>query len=84
MSELGWVGKKMRHRDGRTGEIRKENVGFSFAALFIDVDGGGEAMVQLNTTGPDSGEVGWEWFCENFSGGACWLTLGDHNPDAPK
>lgn len=73
----------MRHSDGRTGEIRKEKFGFCFAALFIDVDGGGTAMVQLNTTGQDSGEAGWEWFCEHYSSGACWLKLGDHDVGAP-
>lgn len=69
----------MRHFDGRTGEIRKENVGSASVALFIAIDGGGEAMIQLNASGSDSGETGWEWFCENYSSGACWLLLGDHN-----
>jgi hypothetical protein len=78
MSELGWQGTKVRHADGRTGVIASDYVGFCHAGLSIRVDGGGEAFIQLNTNGPDTGEAGWEWWCENFDGGARWLTLGDH------
>lgn len=76
--DLGWRGKKVRHEDGHTGKINGEFVGFGFAGISICIDGGGEAYVQLNTKGSDSGNTGWSWWCENFSGGARWLKLGDH------
>ena len=76
-----WKGIKVRNDDGRTGSITSDFTGFGFRALTIHVaPGTTEANVQLNATGMDSGETGWEWLCENFSGGARWLPLGDHNP----
>lgn len=77
-SDLGWRGKKVRNEDGRTGVIYKEFVGFGFAGLDIRVDDGVEGYVQLNTLGKDSGDTGWSWWCEEFSGGARWIPLGDH------
>ncbi len=83
MSTLGWKGIRVRHRDGRTGVICGESPTFSYAQLEICVDGGGRAFVQLNVNGPDAGEPGWEWWCENVNGGARWLDLGDHNRAEP-
>lgn len=79
MSELGWRGKPVRNADGRQGRITGEHTVFSEAQLTITVDGGEKATVRLNSDGPDAGELGWEWLCEEFSGGARWLPLGDHN-----
>lgn len=76
---LGWRGKQVRHVDGRTGRIRCEFVGFMYAALTIDASDGAEEVVQLNTRCSDSGAKGWAWLCENFSEGAAWLPLGNHN-----
>lgn len=78
MSDLGWKVTKVRHTDGRTGIIVSDYAGFLHAALMIRVDGGGESFVQLNTNGPDTGEAGWQWWCENFDGGAKCLQLSDH------
>lgn len=80
MSSLGWVGKQVRHRDGRTGSITGEFVGFGFAGLTISIadTDSPTAYVQLNTSGPDTGEAGWEWWCPNFEGGAQYISLGDH------
>ena len=78
-NDHGWRGMTVRHLDGRTGTIRREYAGFLHLALTIAVDGGGEAHVQLNTNGKDSGEPGWAWHCPEFSGGPAWLPLGDHN-----
>lgn len=83
MSELGWVGTKVRHADGREGVIRGEDSIFCQTNLTIHVDGGGTASVQLNTDRQDNGEIGWEWWCKNFDGGARWLRLGDHNIRKP-
>ncbi len=79
-----WTGVKVRNEDGRTGTITGDYagdyVGFCHRSLTITVDGGGKDYVQLNTDGPDSGAVGWEWFSEGFSSEPTWLPLGDHNP----
>ena len=75
----GWAGIKVRHADGRTGVIRSDYTGFAHRALTIEIDGGGKDHVQLNADGPDSGSKGWEWWCEHFSSGPCWLKLGDHS-----
>lgn len=79
MSKLGWQGKQVRHRDGRTGVIRAEYVGFGYVLLNIDATNGSEAVVLLNAHSGDGGATGWAWLCENFSGGPHWLPLGDHN-----
>ena len=68
-----WKGIKVKHQDGREGVIASDYAGFMHRALQINVVGGEDAYVQLNTDGPDSGEAGWSWWCENFSGGARWL-----------
>lgn len=78
---LGWQDKKVRNRDGREGTVTSEYVGFGFVNLTISVPGGRSGHVQLNTQGFDSGGRGWEWFCENFAGGARWLKLGDFEED---
>lgn len=79
MSDIGWKGKLVRHADGRTGHISGEYVGFCHIDLTIVTDEGDDGHVQLNINGPDSGETGWEWWCEDFTGGARYLPLGDHN-----
>ena len=78
-NDHGWRGKTVRHLDGRTGTIRRESTGFLCIALTIEVAGGGEARVQLNANGTDTGDTGWAWLCPEFSGGPAWLPLGDHN-----
>ena len=75
---MSWQGIKVRHPDGRKGSIRHDNEGFLHSALFINVDGGGEDFVQLNSNGPDTGSPGWEWYSEHSDGGPKWITLGDH------
>lgn len=79
MSGLGWKGKTARNKDGRTGVIRDEWAGFAHVGLSLRVDAGKDAFVELNIRGADSGETGWQWLCENFSGGPAWLPLGDHS-----
>lgn len=76
----GWKGKQVRHLDGRLGEITKEDPWFAGCDLHITVEGGGTAIVKLNATQKDGGELGWSWWCPEFSSGPCWLPLGDHNP----
>lgn len=78
-NDHGWRGKSVRHLDGRTGTIRSEYTGFLHIALTIAVDAGGQAHIQLNANGQDSGDAGWAWLCAEFSGGPAWLPLGDHN-----
>ena len=73
-----WKGITVKHQDGREGVIASDYAGFMHRALQINVVGAEDAYVQLNSDGPDSGEAGWSWWCENFSGGARWLALGDH------
>lgn len=75
---MSWQGIKVRHTNGRTGTIRSDYSGFLHRVLSINVDGGGEDSIQLNSNGPDTGSIGWEWHCENFSDGPKWLALGDH------
>jgi hypothetical protein len=79
--DCGWRGTRVRHAEtGRAGVIRREVPDFMGLDLRIEVDGGGEALVRLNTRGSDGGAGGWSWYCDNFSGGPAWLPLGDHNP----
>lgn len=58
MSMSTWKGTKVKHADGRQGGIKDDWSGFLHRGLKIDVDGGTEAFVQLNSNGPDTGEVG--------------------------
>lgn len=77
-----WEGTKVRNLDGRTGKISSEFAGFGFQGLNISLDAGApEAYVQLNNSGSDAGESGWEWYCEDFDGGPRWLPLGNHGTD---
>lgn len=76
---MSWKGKKMRNADGRTGTIVTDFEGYMHRGLFIKCEDGSKAHVQLNVDGPDTGETGWEWYCEDLSGGPAWLQLGDHN-----
>jgi hypothetical protein len=76
MTHGTWRNIKVRHPDGRSGTITSDYVGFGHRALRISIDDGGEAHVQLNTDGVDSGEPDWTWFCENHDGGPKWLPLG--------
>lgn len=71
---LGWLGKRMRHVDGREGVVTAEFVGFGFVTLTI-----GHGATRLGEVTLANGRVsigGWEWFCENFHGGPRWLSLG--------
>ena len=75
----GWKGKKVKHTDGREGVIVKEDSWFGGVDLHIAIDGGGQDCVKLNAQHQDGGTLGWSWWCDNFTGGAQWLPLGDHN-----
>ena len=77
MSYLGWVGKKARHPDGRTGVIEKEE-GREFCCLHILCEGKQIACVTLNAYGKDSGAEGWQYWCPEFCHGPAWLPLGDN------
>ena len=79
MDETGWKGTRVRNVDGRTGVVRDTYSGFLHVGLHLSVNDGERAYVQLNSDGPDSGETGWQWFCETFDGGPAWLPLGDHS-----
>lgn len=79
MGVPSWTGTMVRHLDGRSGKISDDWPGFLHVGLKIAVDGGGEAFVQLNSNGPDTGEKGWAWLCTTFTKGPAWLPLGDHN-----
>jgi hypothetical protein len=79
LDDTGWKGAKVRNAQGRTGVVFDAYAGFLHVGLHLAIDGGGRAYVQLNSDGRDSGESGWQWFCENFDGGAAWLPLGDHS-----
>ena len=83
-TSLGWHGKQVRHLDGRIGTIEREVLGFCHVGLHIVATNGDTAVVQLNTDGPDSGDVGWMWCWRDAKGGepAQWDSLGDHNPPA--
>lgn len=72
-----WEGMKVRNKDGRRGEITSE-YGLGDRFLTISVEGGKDAEVELRLIGSDSGEPGWEWWCEHFDGGPRWLPLTDH------
>lgn len=79
MSGYGWKGREVRNVDGRRGTIRRERPDFMGVELVIEVEGGGAAKVQLNATHQDTGEKGWAWLHEEFSGGPAWIPLGGHS-----
>ncbi len=81
MSDIGWRGLRVRNPDGRKGRIARERPDFAGVDLVILLDTGGGDLVRLNARSGDSGSPGWSWLCKNFSGGATWLPLGDHNTD---
>ncbi len=75
-----WIGTRVRHQDGRTGVIARDDVGFMHRLLKIVVDGGGVDYVQLNVGDRDSGSRGWEWLSAPAEDGhEQWCPLGDHN-----
>lgn len=79
---MSWKLKKVRNVDGRTGVISVDAPGCAHRGLHIKCEDGSSGYVQLNADGQDSGDRGWEWFCEGFDralGGPCWIALGDHN-----
>ncbi|WP_148238034.1 hypothetical protein [Alicycliphilus denitrificans] len=79
---MSWKLKNVRNVDGRTGVISVDAPGFAHRGLHIKCEDGSTGYVQLNADGQDSGDRGWEWFCEGFDralGGPCWIALGDHN-----
>ena len=61
-----WKGIKVKHQDGREGVIASDYAGFMHRGLQINVVGGEDAYVQLNSDGPDSGEAGWSWGVRTF------------------
>lgn len=76
-SEYGWRGIAVRNADGRTGAITSEDGFGPWLELRITCTDGAMSTVHLNARGKDSGESGWQWLCEDFSGGPAWLRLGD-------
>jgi hypothetical protein len=79
--EKGWIGKKVRSTDGRTGIIKKAaQVAWSLD-LYITSEDGSTAKATLNARGPDSGDHSWQWYCPNFCHGPAWLPLTDQSPD---
>lgn len=79
---MSWTGIKVRHIDGRTGEISRDYAGFMHRALTIRIDGQESTdSVQLNVEGPDTGSPGWQWYCELGGGDPTWLSLGDFKVD---
>lgn len=82
---MGWVGKRVKHVDGRKGTIKREAPGFCHVGLFIVDDDGGTDFVQLNTNGPDTGSAGWSWKWRDAEDSESeeWGWLGDHNNAAP-
>ena len=71
-----WEGIAVKHEDGREGRIVSEYQGFGHRLLTIAIDGQPDAYVQLNGWGKECEDPGWQWYCENFDGGARWLSLG--------
>lgn len=78
---MSWLNIEVRNKDGRIGVIEGEYEGFLHLGLSITCADGTEDRVQLNVNGPDTGSVGWEWWCEHFDGGGRWLPLGDMNQE---
>ena len=76
---MAWVGMTVRNVDGRRGTIRGEWVGFCHRALDIRYSDGTNGYIQLNASGPDTGDTGVQWLCANFSGGPSWPPLGHHS-----
>ena len=73
-----WTGTRVRHRDGRTGVIDQDYVGFAHRVLrIVDAAGAPIASVQLNVDGPHSGDSGWEWESSNSN----WYLLGPEMED---
>lgn len=73
----GWKNKKVRHVDGRTGVISREEAWFGGVDLKITDAEGGVSIVKLHARGADAGEIGWHWWCPEFCAGPRWLPLGD-------
>lgn len=71
--DYGWVGMRVKNADGREGIIVEEVKCGPLLSLWALVDGEKMMIWRLNAHGPDSGEPGWSWYCENFSGGPRWL-----------
>ena len=74
-----WRGIRVRNIDGRTGVIVSDHPEHLRRTLTIECVDGGESVVQLNSQAPDSGELGWRWFCLTFGAYGGWLCLGHHN-----
>ena len=73
----GWLGKRVRNIDGRTGVIAIEDGFGHLLDLHIDCVDGTKAKVSLKKHGRDSGESGWQWWCPEFAERPAWLPLGD-------
>jgi hypothetical protein len=52
--------------------------GFLHCVLTIEVDGGENDSVQLNSDGLDTGSPGWEWHLASLGASPKWLRLGEH------
>jgi hypothetical protein len=79
---MSWKSKQVRNLDGREGVIVNSDKGvFAEITLTILATDGSKAKIVLENYegGPDSGETGWQWLCEDFAGGPTWIVLGDHN-----
>jgi len=77
----GWIGKKVRSSDGRTGSITKAVQVMWTLDLYITADDGSTAKTTLNARGGDFGDHSWQWYCPEFSHGPAWLPLTDQSPD---
>ncbi len=73
-----WKGTKTRNRDGRTGTVTSEFIGFGHRMLTITASDDSKAQIQLNVEGDDSGEPGWEWCYHRPDGTDAWYPLGPH------
>ncbi|BAW26666.1 Uncharacterized protein KF715C_pA1610 (plasmid) [Pseudomonas putida] len=76
---LGWLGKQVRSADGRLGRITNEFVGLGFVTLTLTPEKGADEVVTLLPDGSASGSSGWQWLCDNFTGGPRWLALGNQH-----
>ncbi|MHD0644376.1 hypothetical protein ACYPKM_01915 [Pseudomonas aeruginosa] len=72
-----WVGKEMRHTDGRTGKIIREFEGFGYLALTIRLNDGSDVHIELCAIGRDKNTHGWEWHCTTHDDGPKWIKIGD-------
>jgi hypothetical protein len=75
-ANLGWIGVKIKHKDGLQGIISSEFSGFGFVGLTFKLEDGTEHYVKLKSFGLDDKNLnGWEWYCPDFHPSARWLSF---------